>query len=177
MIITLERVFLYLISQYPVIIFSTYLHVYNGTNQNFVTIPNGIGVDVEGIYLDRNSIRNISSGEFGRFGSVLTIVLAQNLLHTVDPDAFDGTPLQNLSLRNNMLAEVPDFNIHTLIELDLSANDIQYLSSGNFDGLVHLEVLILTGNHEFAWCDSVQEFMVLGPSLRSLELDETNGTG
>ncbi|XP_060550400.1 reticulon-4 receptor-like 1 isoform X1 [Pantherophis guttatus] len=154
-------------------------------SHNFLTIPEGIPVDSERIFLQNNQISLLLRGHFSP--SIVTLWIYSNNLTFIDPEAFRGfSRLEELDLGDNrhlreLAAETFQGLVH-LHALHLYKCGLSTLPSGLFRGLQNLQYLYLQDNHlgylqEDLFVDLVNlsHLFLHGNQLRSLQPNSFRG--
>ncbi|KAJ8375196.1 hypothetical protein SKAU_G00057760 [Synaphobranchus kaupii] len=141
-------------------------------NENLTSVPQGIGLQTETLFLTANQLTTIPPRAFWNLTSLtfldlsnnkvipdndtldyvrnlLSLDFSENDIQTIPTDIFQPTPkLVWLNLAKNQLKSLPNDvirNLHNLTYLDLSDNFIE-LHNNTFEGLYSLDTLILSGN-------------------------------
>ncbi|XDV17900.1 hypothetical protein PO909_023693 [Leuciscus waleckii] len=111
---------------------------------------------LEILQLSRNHIRNIEIGAFNGLTSLNTLELFDNRLTTIPNGAFEYlSKLKELWLRNNPIESIPSdafSRLPSLRRLDLGElKRLSYISSGAFQGLIHLHHNPWNCNCDILW--------------------------
>jgi Leucine-rich repeat (LRR) protein len=106
--------------------------------------------DIMTIDLSGNALQNIPAGIFSKFEQLKILIADNNLLRSV-PDAVSGlSKLTQLHLRSNDITlqagDHPFATLASLVQLDMSRNNLRTLYKGNFLGLGNITTLDLTFN-------------------------------
>lgn len=131
-------------------------------------IPQSLTKFVRDLRLAKNNLTRISAGDFDSYPYLGLLVLDDNLIREIEPDALGRQEyLMRLWLNGNHLNRVPDNLPPSLQALYMEENELLGIHSYSFKGLVNLEQLFLQRNKirelsVCAFCDLL--------SLKSLDL-------
>lgn len=112
-------------------------------------IPNSLPARTQYLFLQGNNFTSLRSREFANGTNLRWLILDRNQLLSkqLDKALFSNlTHLVNLFINNNNLTEVPAGLPGGLRQLRLAYNNIEEISSGAFQNLENLTLLLLQGN-------------------------------
>ncbi|XP_074593241.1 podocan-like [Brevipalpus obovatus] len=126
---------------------SGYLHQFDLSSTNMSSLPHGINPFLRDLRFVNNQLTSIGSNELANYPHLNVLVLDSNNIELIDADAFDQLEhLEELSLRENHLNNVPQGLPTSLKKLYLGHNLISLLSAGIVQHLINLEELSLNNN-------------------------------
>lgn len=101
------------------------------------------------LHLNQNKLTEIKNGTFMGLVNALNLDLSGNEIKEIDTTVFyDLDAVLKVDISENNLTHIPNFRMSRTIQwLNLCSNRIRTLSSGSFEGLLHLEHLNLSKNH------------------------------
>ncbi|KAF4525710.1 hypothetical protein B566_EDAN011502 [Ephemera danica] len=145
------------------------------SSANHVQLPNNIPMDATEVYLDGNSLGDLSSHLFIGRKYIRALYVNGSKVDSIHNDTFTGMKqLKFLYLQDNYLEELTGSEFHCLEELRelyLHNNRLTYIDNRTFADLRQLEVLRLDGNR-------LQNFPVwqftLNPYLARVTLADNN---
>ncbi|XP_046902821.1 toll-like receptor 8 [Hypomesus transpacificus] len=123
----------------------------NGLKQ----IPNQLPTTLEILMLDNNKIISLNKSKLSGIKNIIKLFVSKNCFYGnpcgTTSSIYYGTfseltDLQELSLNDNNLTQVPQGLPKSLQKLQLASNKIQYISRDDFHNLTNLRVLRLQGN-------------------------------
>eukprot|EP00057_Strongylocentrotus_purpuratus_P027337 XP_011681811.1 PREDICTED: leucine-rich repeat-containing protein 70-like [Strongylocentrotus purpuratus] len=137
------------------------------SNESFCLLTSLIELDVSS-----NKLVALPPETFACLPNLTTLDVSNNLLQNISPQSFDGMSLIRLiSLSGNRITDLNIgkrlWTLGTLRVLDISNNDIPFISKGRFKGLTNLQVLDVSNNQLTSYSENAFTDLVL---LRKLHL-------
>ncbi|XP_030840870.1 insulin-like growth factor-binding protein complex acid labile subunit [Strongylocentrotus purpuratus] len=145
----------------------SYNKVTSLSNESFCLLTSLIELDVSS-----NKLVALPPETFACLPNLTTLDVSNNLLQNISPQSFDGMSLIRLiSLSGNRITDLNIgkrlWTLGTLRVLDISNNDIPFISKGRFKGLTNLQVLDVSNNQLTSYSENAFTDLVL---LRKLHL-------
>ncbi|XP_023212601.1 leucine-rich repeat-containing protein 15-like [Centruroides sculpturatus] len=142
-------------------------------------IPQSLTKFVRDLRLAKNNLTRISAGDFDSYPYLGLLVLDDNLIREIEPDALGRQEyLMRLWLNGNHLNRVPDNLPPSLQALYMEENELLAIHSYSFKGLVNLEQLFLQRNkiRELSFCAFCDLLSLKSLDLQANQIENlTNG--
>ncbi len=131
--------------------YDPYSKEYRRIDEGLTHIPQDIPAETEKLRLEINSITEVPPGALSHLNNLTLLYLDQNSITDISASSFTGLDsLESLDLSGNDLSSIPQgtfSDLHQLKYLYLAVLPVPNLSDISLDGLDSLEVLILSHNN------------------------------